>query len=125
MTRTFFEALRNRYPRDVVCEPRHASWFTPGADRLLAQLRVARVAADPAKVASAAQPGGWDGLRYFRWHGSPRMYYSSYPDDALAALARTLQAEKAHGRVVWCIFDNTATGAAMANALTVRMMLMA
>lgn len=125
VARAFFTLLRGRYRGGVACEPRHASWFDPAADRLLAKLHVARVAADPARVPAAAQPGGWEGVRYFRWHGSPRMYYSSYPDDALAALARTVREQSARGRVVWCMFDNTVTGAAMANVLTVRAMLMA
>jgi uncharacterized protein YecE (DUF72 family) len=123
VARSFFSALRERYGGDVACEPRHASWLESDADRLLANFRIARVAADPAKAPGAEMPGGWTGLRYFRWHGSPRMYYSSYEDDALARLARRLREESARGAVVWCMFDNTVTGAAMANALAVRAML--
>ena len=39
--------------------------------RCSTDLRVARVAADPAKVPAAAEPGGWRGLAYYRLHGSP------------------------------------------------------
>jgi uncharacterized protein YecE (DUF72 family) len=120
--RGFFGFVRDRYSGSMACEPRHASWFEPEADRLLADLHIARVAADPAKVPAAAQPGGWAGLRYFRWHGSPRMYYSSYPHESLSTLAQAV-AEHAAGSVVWCMFDNTVTGAAMANALTLRTLL--
>jgi uncharacterized protein YecE (DUF72 family) len=59
-------------------------------------------------------------VRYFRWHGAPRMYYSSYPEERLAELGERVEAESAAGRTVWCMFDNTVTGAAMANALCVR-----
>ena len=44
--------------RRVVCEPRHASWFEPEVDTFLAQREIARVAADPAVVPAAAEPGG-------------------------------------------------------------------
>ena len=98
----------------MVCEPRHPSWFEPGAESLLKDLEVARVAADPAPVPAAATPGGWAGIAYFRLHGSPRPYWSSYDADALsrwAALARET------GVQTWAIFDNTASGAAAADAL--------
>ena len=77
---------------------------------------MARVAADPAVVPAAAEPGGWDGLVYYRLHGSPKVYYSAYPDEYLEALAKTL-VRAAKSADVWCIFDNTAAFAATANAL--------
>lgn len=79
---------------------------------------MARVAADPYVVEAAATPGGWDGLAYVRLHGSPRTYHSSYDATYLAELAQRLRllAEGPAGSV-WCIFDNTASGAALANAL--------
>ena len=55
---TFFKILRRRHAGSVVCEPRHASWFTPRAEDLLLKHRIARVAADPVKVPQAADPGG-------------------------------------------------------------------
>ncbi|HUR55701.1 MAG TPA: DUF72 domain-containing protein, partial [Gemmataceae bacterium] len=64
----FFEALRSRFDGDVVFEPRHPSWFEPAAERLVTGSRVARVAADPAVVPAAGEPGGWDGLVYYRLH---------------------------------------------------------
>ncbi|HEV7589896.1 MAG TPA: DUF72 domain-containing protein [Longimicrobium sp.] len=113
----FFAGLAARTDASVVCEPRHPSWFEAEADALLASLRVARVAADPARVPAAAHPGGWRGLTYHRLHGSPRMYYSSYPPESIRDLAEQLREDAAPGREVWCIFDNTASGAAAANAL--------
>ncbi len=114
VARSFFAALRRRFAGSLVCEPRHRSWFEPAVDRLLRRHRVARVAADPAVVPAAAEPGGWDRLLYYRLHGSPRMYYSSYPPDYLDALAGRLARAEVPA---WCIFDNTALGAATANAL--------
>lgn len=114
--RRFFEALSSW---SVACEPRHPSWFTPEADALLQDLRIARVAADPAPCAGAGEPGGWRGLSYFRLHGSPRIYHSDYDDDALHALQGRLDAAGSTGRPVWCIFDNTADFHALGNALSV------
>jgi uncharacterized protein YecE (DUF72 family) len=113
----FFAGLAARTAASVVCEPRHASWFDAEADALLASLRVARVAADPAPTVEASLPGGWRGVAYHRLHGSPRMYYSSYSANYLRTLANRLRAEAAGGAEVWCIFDNTASGVATGNAL--------
>lgn len=113
----FIEALRRRYTGAVAIEPRHPSWLA--AEPLLQQARIARVAADPAPFSEAAQPGGWAGLRYFRLHGSPRIYYSSYAEDWLDRLAERLAGEPAQ-TPVWCIFDNTASGAATANTLALQ-----
>jgi uncharacterized protein YecE (DUF72 family) len=88
VTGAFFEYLRDHFSGSVVCEPRHASWFTAEADQLLAGFQVARVAADPAAVAANGHPGGWSDLAYYRLHGSPQIYYSPYADDYLDTLAR-------------------------------------
>lgn len=119
----FFADLRSRFSGPVACEPRHASWFTPEVDEFLGERKVARVAADPACVPEAAEPGGWRGLSYFRLHGSPRMYYSAYSEEYLDTLARRIQEDAAGGRTVWCIFDNTTLGAATGNALALRSLL--
>jgi uncharacterized protein YecE (DUF72 family) len=112
----FFMALRKCFEGHVVCEPRHESWFTAEAERLLVRYRAARVAADPAVVPAAGTPAGWNGLVYYRLHGSPQRYFSSYSDEYLKSLAHTLRKNAGHGLPVWCIFDNTIRGAATANA---------
>ena len=119
----FFTALRDRWPGALVCEPRHPSWFEDAPDAFLAGLEVARVAADPARVEAAALPGGWRGLSYWRLHGSPVAYRSSYDDGRLEAYAQRLRAELEEGREVWCIFDNTASSAATGDALKLRRLL--
>jgi|SRR6478672_4216827 len=115
----FFDALQARIDAPVACEPRHADWFTPDTDAWLANRRIARVAADPARPPGADKPGGWRGLTYLRLHGSPRMYYSAYSPAVLAETARTLRDEAAKAPT-WCVFDNTAGSAALSDALTVR-----
>jgi len=117
--RPFFGALRARFPGAIAVEPRHAGWFTAEADELLDNLQIARVAADPARAPNGGEPGGWGGFAYFRWHGSPRVYYSAYEDEFLDRLAERLRALRAAGVPNWCIFDNTTLGAATGNARSV------
>jgi uncharacterized protein YecE (DUF72 family) len=130
VAQAFFGLLREFTDSPVACEPRHASWFDPEADRVLVALRISRVAADPARHPAAARPGGWLGasgdgagaLLYYRWHGSPRVYWSRYDDGWLACQAGQLGDWPA-GAVPWVVFDNTASGAATANALDLQRML--
>jgi uncharacterized protein YecE (DUF72 family) len=72
----FFDVVRNVYEGPLVCEPRHATWFSPQVASLLERYGIARVAADPPPVAAAAVPAGWPCVAYFRLHGSPRQYWS-------------------------------------------------
>lgn len=112
----FFARVREVFEgRPIACEPRHVSWLESESDELLAAWRVARVAADPARHPLAATPGGWRGFEYSRLHGSPRMYYSAYDAPFLRALAERLRDSAAAES--WCVFDNTTSGAAAANAL--------
>ena len=120
----FLELVRGLYGGDVVCEPRHATWFSTSVDALMDRYRIARVAADPARVPAAAVPAGWPRLAYFRLHGSPRTYWSRYDADYIAALARTLRSLPIAADV-WCVFDNTALGAAIENAWELSERLMA
>lgn len=115
--RAFFADLRAVWSGQVAFEPRHASWFEAEPEGLLVDHRIARVAADPAPHPTAAAPGGWRDLAYWRLHGSPRMYFSPYETDRLDALAEALRAGPPGA---WCIFDNTASGAAAADALALK-----
>lgn len=117
----FFVELGHLVGGPIVAEPRHASWFTQQADALLIAHRIARAAADPARVPEAGLAGGWRGLTYARWHGSPLVYRSSY--DA-AALAAHVELARSDGES-WTIYDNTASGAATVNAIELQTMLAA
>ena len=116
VARGFFLGLVSRTTAAVACEPRHVSWFGEEAGDLLAQLGVARVGADPAICEAAARPGSWGDLSYWRLHGSPIVYRSSYLD-RVDLYAAQLTREAASGRAVWCIFDNTASSAGASDAL--------
>jgi uncharacterized protein YecE (DUF72 family) len=124
----FLEHLIRVAPAHVVLEPRHVSWFTADAERLLVDYGVARVAADPPCCAAAALPAAAARPCYFRWHGSPRKYFSAYPPEAIATLAAhilALKRSRGARSEVYCFFDNTALGAAPVNALSLEAALVA
>lgn len=112
--RSFFGGVPRVRGTVVTCEPRHISWFSKRADEALDRLEVSRVAADPVRCAGADAPGGAHRFAYFRWHGSPKMYYSKYSDVQLAAFAVKVKSSEA--KDAWCIFDNTARYAAWDDA---------
>lgn len=113
----FFDLLRRLQQAPVACEPRHPSWFHPAVDRALAERGIARVAADPARHPRAAVPAGDHRLEYFRLHGAPRIYYDAYSDQSLQRIERRLLRVDRRCAQRWCMFDNTARGYAVANAL--------
>ena len=87
----FFVALRQRFAGAVVLEPRHESWV---AAPMLQAYRIAQVVVDPSRI-----------------------YHSAYDERYLQALAEQMKVAAAEGAAAWCIFDNTASGAALGNAL--------
>ena len=119
----FLRVLRERFSGALALEPRHATWFDADPDALLRHWQVARVLADPVRHEAARIPGGWPQLVYLRLHGTPRVYYSAYDDAVLRALAARMRQAEAEGAEVWCIFDNTASGAAAGNALALQRLL--
>jgi uncharacterized protein YecE (DUF72 family) len=103
----YFASLRSAHGGEIVVEPRHPSWATEEAADLLDRLAIDRVFADPAPIAlptTSAQT-------YMRLHGKPKVYYSSYSESELNVFATMLSSDG------WCILDNTASGAAINNAL--------
>ena len=111
----FLDLVRKVYDGPMVCEPRHATWFSSAVASLLDRYGISRVAADPPPVPRATAPAGWPRVAYFRLHGSPRKYWSRYDENAIAALAATVR-RMSTAEDVWCVFDNTASGAAIENA---------
>lgn len=113
----FFAALRRHSDVLVYLEPRHVSWVD--GDALLAEFDVGRVLADPQKeeLQAAALTAG---ARYVRLHGSPKIYYSAYSEETLSHYAELMAAAP---EPVWCIFDNTASGAALRDAVQLREMI--
>jgi hypothetical protein len=105
------QAAEDHHPFRPAQELRCHAWLCAGPGRM-----ARRAPAYPRRRRSRAnaqrgRAGGWNGLVYYRWHGSPRTYYSSYDDAALAALRHRLDESVEGGAETWCIFDNTASGA--------------
>jgi len=123
VARHFFEALRKWYEGSVVIEPRHDSWFSIEVETVFLEFKIARVIADPPISPIGTHPGGWTGLVYFRLHGSPQMYRSSYTETALDHWAEQIRFLSEHVPEIWCIFDNTASGSAIGNAITLKKVL--
>lgn len=112
----FYAVLRGLTPVPVVIEPRHPSWFSDKAESLAQIFGISRAGVDPAPVPSGSVPGGDKRFVYFRWHGSPVKYVSSYTHKRLVSFAQTV-----HDTIsdeIWCIFDNTAAGAAVENGMS-------
>lgn len=111
-----FALLKQCFGCMLACEARHPSWFSDQATALMTSEAITRVIADPAK----GQPGPHVPTTadiYVRLHGSPRVYYSAYEAGYIAQLARDMAVHNRQGRTVWCVFDNTASGAATPNAV--------
>lgn len=103
-------AMRSSDSGPIVIEVRHKSWASEKAVALLEKYAIDRVLADPALV--WAPDGFRQPPRYVRLHGQPKIYYSRYTEEEIAAFSNLLAADS------WCVFDNTASGAAIQNALT-------
>jgi uncharacterized protein YecE (DUF72 family) len=116
--RDFLPRLRARVGCMLALEGRHPSWFSEAATQVLREHGITRVVADP----PAGQPGPHvptTEAAYIRLHGTPRVYYSSYPPEFLGEVERRIALITAGGADCWCIFDNTAAFAAVPNALEV------
>jgi uncharacterized protein YecE (DUF72 family) len=119
----FLEVMAHATPARIVLEPRHVSWFSEPVERLLSEHGIARAAADPACCPAAALPVPSRGLCYFRWHGSPKSYFSAYQPEAIAHLANSILSARVSGggrALTYCFLDNTALGAAPVNALSLK-----
>lgn len=115
----FFARVKESFGCMLACEARHPSWFGEDATALLESAGVTRVIADPAKGQAGPHVPTTQAI-YVRLHGSPRIYYSSYSPAYIAQLARDMATHAQQGRDVWIVFDNTASGAALPNALELR-----
>jgi uncharacterized protein YecE (DUF72 family) len=117
LANNFFKVLRAKTKVKVACEPRHPSWFSADVNELFITHRIARVIADPAITGVEHIPPPESDMVYLRLHGSPDMYRSPYSEIYLNELGIWIGKQLDVCKQVWCIFDNTAEGAAVGNAL--------
>jgi uncharacterized protein YecE (DUF72 family) len=119
----FISKLKNYVPQiKIAWEPRHESWGSAEALALLSEYGISKVLADPERcaIATSARPPVEAKLRYFRLHGSPVIYRSSYPRAALIRLAGKIAQPDSPTEETWVVFDNTTLGHGTENALDLR-----
>ena len=113
-TERFYKLIRKTYEGPLAIEPRNLEWIKSDSQKLMKDYGVSKVIADPERC-----PGGSKtilragGLTYYRLHGSPVIYRSSYTDEYLKNLYRELLTCKN----AWVGFDNTTFGVAVKNAV--------
>jgi uncharacterized protein YecE (DUF72 family) len=115
----FFKVLRQETAAYIVCEARSPTWFANDATAMFEAYRIARVVADPVPCGCEFAAPAHSRFAYFRLHGSPRMYYSSYSVGFLQGIAAAARA----AAETWCVFDNTAAGAAWSDATTLQQLI--
>jgi uncharacterized protein YecE (DUF72 family) len=122
VARTFFRTLKMETAARIACEPRNSSWFTRAADDVFEEFGLARVSADPAPAGCEFRESPTARFEYLRLHGAPKIYYSAYSAAYLDRLASAIEARPPRFET-WCIFDNTASGAAWPDAVALRSLL--
>lgn len=108
-------------PLRYALEPRNASFADPRAREILRRHGVAMVVSDTAGRHPMFDDVTTDFV-YVRLHGSPRLYFSAYSEEVLAAWAGRIRTWRGDGLGVDVFFDNTGAGHAPANALALARM---
>ena len=115
----FLDLVRQVYDGPVVCEPRHATWFSPPVASLLEHTESHesrpirhRCRQQPFPRAGRASPI----FGCTAHHGSPGHDTTRTTSRRLRLTVRSI----ATAAEVWCVFDNTASGAAIENAWELR-----
>ncbi|MBA2403361.1 MAG: DUF72 domain-containing protein [Bdellovibrionales bacterium] len=110
-----FHLIRKNYQGTLVIEPRHLTWTETKAVELMREFKVSKVFADPEKCPTKIKMD-FGKIQYYRLHGQPVMYTSSYSQNFLEQLV----SHSDYHQNVWCIFDNTKYGSAIENALLLK-----
>jgi uncharacterized protein YecE (DUF72 family) len=108
----------------LAIEFRHASWFTEETRELLRSLHIAQVIID--------SPGRWPAdksittdFSYIRFHGSTKLYSSSYTDEELDSWVQFIQEAGQGCKQVFAYFNNDFGAVAIPNARDLRQKLTA
>lgn len=120
----FFNELRHFYGGEVVLEPRNETWVSSEAANLLTSYSINKVLADPEPCRMPRNLRKQvEFISYFRLHGTPEMYKSSYSPEVIDRIAQQISKISSSGSTVWCIFDNSTFGHSTENALDLSFML--
>lgn len=115
-----FKDIRSIYHGHICIEPRNLSWLQKEAASAYRDFGVSLVLADPDKCSGGASSLYYTGgIAYYRLHGSPVVYRSSYTDGYLEKLTECIDPTKNN----MVIFDNTTFGCSVENGLKLMAML--
>jgi uncharacterized protein YecE (DUF72 family) len=106
----FFVALRQRFAGAVVLEPRHESWVA--AAPMLQAYRIAQAMVDPSRISTDGSAQGWAVCVI----GDCTVRHAFTTAPMTSVICKRWQSRckvAAADAAVWCIFDNTASGAAL------------
>lgn len=107
----FFKLLRYKFKGKVALEPRHISWANSDTRSTFAEFNIVQVSSDLLLDPSQQESQSFE---YYRLHGFPKIYESSYNNLFLNQLAAHISDAS------WVIFDNTKFGAAIENAISLK-----
>jgi uncharacterized protein YecE (DUF72 family) len=102
-----------RFP--LAMEFRHDSWFTYESFELLRSLGIASVINSSPDMWPASREFTAD-FAYIRFHGSQKLYASSYTDKELQEWAQFIKKEAGSCSRVYCYFNNDQSAKAVENA---------
>jgi len=97
-----------------IIEFRHASWWRDEVREKLATKNIIFANIDSPSAHFPFYPTGE--ISYLRLHGHKKWYQEEYGEKILLTWLHAIKKSKA--KEVWCYFDNTADGAALADAYT-------
>jgi uncharacterized protein YecE (DUF72 family) len=97
-------------------EFRHESWFTDKVFALLSKYNIASVINSSPRTKWPYSCRFSADFAYIRFHGSKRLYSSSYSDSELDAWADFIKSQAKDCRVVYCYFNNDKSARAVENA---------
>lgn len=118
----FFDIIRSCYDGHVVLEPRHVTWVDSTALQLLNDFGISKVCADPERCPIDTSIHEWKNIKYYRLHGSPDIYKSTYEAHYIESVSQEIRSRKVE---TWCIFDNTTFGWATENAIALQKLILA
>ena len=115
-TESLFQLLRKEYrPYKFALEPRHTSWFEPGAVQLLTRYKISFVIADSGGRFPMGEFITAKDI-YVRFHGPDGSYATSYEPEILDLYANKSKGWVSAGHRVWLFFNNDIHGHAIHNA---------
>lgn len=103
-----------KFPLALEC--RHESWFNDEIYELLEGLNIAMVINSSPRTAWPFTCRLTADLAYIRFHGSKRLYSSSYTEQELRRWAEFISSELGKTKKVYCYFNNDKSAKAIENA---------